>query len=51
MDTVEIPTPDGPLHALRSGPADPGGPVVLAAHGITASAMSFAAVARALPAG
>ncbi|GAA3220188.1 alpha/beta fold hydrolase [Dactylosporangium siamense] len=53
MDTVEIPTPDGPLHALRSGPAVPGdgGPVVLAAHGITASAMSFAAVARALPAG
>jgi pimeloyl-ACP methyl ester carboxylesterase len=52
MHTVEIPTPDGPLHALRSGPADPGkhGPVVLAAHGITASAMSFAAVARALPA-
>ncbi len=51
MHTVEIPTPDGPLHALRSGPSDPGdGPVVLAAHGITASAMSFAAVARALPA-
>jgi pimeloyl-ACP methyl ester carboxylesterase len=52
MHSVEIPTPDGPLHALRSGPADPGGdgPVVLAAHGITASAMSFAALARALPA-
>ncbi|MET7426520.1 alpha/beta hydrolase [Dactylosporangium sp. NPDC005555] len=49
MDSVQISTPDGPLHALRSG--DGGGPVVLAAHGITASAMSFAAVARALPAG
>jgi pimeloyl-ACP methyl ester carboxylesterase len=47
MKPVEI----GPLHALLSGPAEPGdGPVVLAAHGITASAMSFAAVARALPA-
>ncbi|MEV4510215.1 alpha/beta hydrolase [Dactylosporangium sp. NPDC049525] len=45
MHSVQI----GPLHALRSGSGD--GPVVLAAHGITASAMSFAAVARALPAG
>ncbi|MEV4140164.1 alpha/beta hydrolase [Dactylosporangium sp. NPDC049742] len=51
MDSVEIPTPDGPLHALRSGSQDPAAPVVLAAHGITASAMAFAALARALPAG
>lgn len=51
MRSVEIPTPDGPLHALRFGPPEPGdGKVVLAAHGITASAMSFVAVARALPA-
>ncbi|GIJ62179.1 alpha/beta fold hydrolase [Virgisporangium aurantiacum] len=51
MRSVEIPTPEGPLHALRFGPAQPGdGKVVLAAHGITASAMSFVAVARALPA-
>lgn len=51
MTSVEIPAPDGAgtLHALRFGPEEAVG-VVLAAHGITASAMSFAAVARALPA-
>lgn len=50
MRSVEIPAPDGAgtLHALRFG-AEEGSRVVLAAHGITASAMSFAAVARALP--
>lgn len=49
MESIEIPAPDGSgtLHALRFGSA--GGKVVLAAHGITASAMSFATVARALP--
>jgi len=53
MTSVEIPAPDGAgtLHALRFGPdVETAGGVVLAAHGITASAMSFAAVARALPA-
>jgi pimeloyl-ACP methyl ester carboxylesterase len=51
MTSVEIPAPDGAgtLHALRFGPDEPSGGVVLAAHGITASAMSWAAVARALP--
>ncbi|MEU6075425.1 alpha/beta hydrolase [Micromonospora sp. NPDC047074] len=51
MRSIQIPTPGGPLHALRFGPAEShDGKVVLAAHGITASAMSFVAVARALPA-
>jgi pimeloyl-ACP methyl ester carboxylesterase len=53
MRSIEVPAPDGTgtLHALRFGPeANAGGGVVLAAHGITASAMSFAAVAAALPA-
>jgi pimeloyl-ACP methyl ester carboxylesterase len=52
MRSIEVPAPDGSgtLHALRFGPADADGGVVLAAHGITASAMSFATVAGALPA-
>lgn len=52
MTSMEIPAPDGAgtLHALRFGPEETtNGGVVLAAHGITASAMSFATVARALP--
>jgi pimeloyl-ACP methyl ester carboxylesterase len=49
MHTIDIPAPDGSgaLRALRFGDGER---LVLAAHGITASAMSFAAVARALPA-
>lgn len=52
MRSIEIPAPDGAgtLHAQRFGPAgNTAGKTVLAAHGITASAMSFAAVARELP--
>ncbi|MGY0231770.1 alpha/beta fold hydrolase [Longispora urticae] len=46
MESVEIPVADGSLHALRFGH---GPRTVLAAHGITASAMSFRSVARHLP--
>ena len=52
MPSIEIPAPDGTgtLHALRFGP-DPAGSagVILAAHGITASAMSWATLAGTLP--
>ncbi|MEV6521131.1 alpha/beta hydrolase [Longispora sp. NPDC051575] len=43
MESVEIPVADGSLHALRFGH---GPRTILAAHGITASAMSFRSVAR-----
>ncbi|GIG61649.1 alpha/beta hydrolase [Longispora fulva] len=46
MESVEIPVAGGALHALRFGE---GPRVVLAAHGLTASAMSYLAVARHLP--
>jgi pimeloyl-ACP methyl ester carboxylesterase len=46
METLDIAVPDGTLRALRFGD---GPRSVLAAHGITASAMSWRAVARALP--
>ncbi|CAM3142304.1 alpha/beta fold hydrolase [Stackebrandtia soli] len=46
MKTLDIPVPGGTLRALRFGD---GPKVILAAHGITASAMSFSAVARHLP--
>jgi pimeloyl-ACP methyl ester carboxylesterase len=47
MQPIDIPVRDGSLRALRFG----NGPrIVLAAHGLTASAMSFRAVARHLPA-
>ncbi|MEU1628852.1 alpha/beta hydrolase [Streptomyces sp. NPDC020096] len=43
---LDIPVDDGTLHALRFG----AGPrLALAAHGITASAMAFRAIARRLP--
>jgi lipase len=48
MQPIDIPVPDGSLRALRFGT---GPRTILAAHGITASAMSFRAVARHLPAG
>lgn len=47
MRHMEFALPDGSLHALRFGD---GPRVIVAAHGITASAMSFGAVARHLPA-
>jgi lipase len=48
MTPLDIPVPGGTLRALRFG----AGPrVILAAHGITASAMSFQTVARHLPDG
>ncbi|NUR50209.1 MAG: alpha/beta hydrolase [Hamadaea sp.] len=49
MQPLDIALPDaaGALRVLRFGDGDN---LVVAAHGITASAMSFAAVARALPA-
>lgn len=46
MQPIDIPVRDGSLRALRFGT---GPRTVLAAHGITASAMSFRAVARHLP--
>jgi pimeloyl-ACP methyl ester carboxylesterase len=47
LQPIDIPVRDGSLRALRFG----SGPrIVLAAHGLTASAMSFRAVARHLPA-
>ncbi len=46
MQAIEIPLADGSLNALRFGD---GPKIVLAAHGITASAMAFAVVARHLP--
>ncbi|OLE23795.1 MAG: alpha/beta hydrolase [Actinobacteria bacterium 13_1_20CM_3_71_11] len=47
-DPISIPVDDGVLGALRFGT---GPRIALAAHGITASAMSFGAVARHLPEG
>lgn len=47
MEFVEIDVPEGPLNALRFGD---GPRIALAAHGITASGMSFRTVARHLPA-
>ncbi|GAA4411211.1 hypothetical protein GCM10023148_03530 [Actinokineospora soli] len=47
MDVLDIPVDGGALRALRFGSGER---VVVAAHGITASAMSFRAVARCLPA-
>ena len=46
MQTLDIPVAGGTLRALRFGD---GPHTVLAAHGITASAMSFRAIARHLP--
>ncbi len=46
MQPLDIPVPDGSLRALRFGD---GPRTVLAAHGLTASAMSFRTVARHLP--
>ncbi|WP_144118634.1 alpha/beta hydrolase [Catellatospora sichuanensis] len=46
MRSIEFSVPGGSLHALRFGD---GAKTALAAHGITASAMSFRAVARQLP--
>ncbi|GAA4597898.1 hypothetical protein GCM10023107_42790 [Actinoplanes octamycinicus] len=45
MEEIDVPVAGGTLRVL-SWPAD--GPVVIAAHGITANALSWAAVARAL---
>jgi pimeloyl-ACP methyl ester carboxylesterase len=47
-DRLDIPVAGGHLRALRWGTGDH---VILAAHGITASAMSWQAVGRSLPAG
>ncbi|GHJ48280.1 alpha/beta hydrolase [Catellatospora sp. TT07R-123] len=48
MRSLQLPVPGGTLHALRFGDGDR---IAVAAHGITASAMSFRAVARHLPGG
>lgn len=48
MHELDIPVTGGTLRALRFGD---GSRLALAAHGITASAMSFATVARHMPAG
>lgn len=47
MRSLEIPVEGGVLHALRFGE---GSRIIIAAHGITASAMAFRTVARQLPA-
>lgn len=47
-ETLDVTLPDGPLRVLRWGHGDR---AALAVHGITASAMSWQPVARALPAG
>jgi pimeloyl-ACP methyl ester carboxylesterase len=46
MQHIDIPIPDGSLHALRFGQ---GPNIIVAAHGITASGMSYRTVARHLP--
>ncbi len=46
MKTLDIPVAGGSLRALRFGDGDQ---IILAAHGITANALAFTAVARALP--
>jgi pimeloyl-ACP methyl ester carboxylesterase len=46
LKTLDIPVDDGELRALRFGE---GPQIILAAHGITANAVAFTAVARALP--
>jgi pimeloyl-ACP methyl ester carboxylesterase len=48
MRTLTIPVPGGDLHALQFGTGEQ---TILAAHGITASAMSFRTVGRHLPPG
>jgi pimeloyl-ACP methyl ester carboxylesterase len=48
INTLDIPVPGGTLRALEFGGGER---IVLAAHGITASAMSFLSVARQLPQG
>ncbi|MCG7525666.1 alpha/beta fold hydrolase [Streptomyces sp. OfavH-34-F] len=47
-EEIEVPVPGGSLAALRWPAADPEAPVVVALHGITANALSWAAVARLL---
>lgn len=47
--SASFPVSGGPLAALTFGRAAPGAPTVLALHGITATAMSWPAVAAALP--
>jgi pimeloyl-ACP methyl ester carboxylesterase len=48
LKTLDIPVDGGALRALRFGA---GPQIILAAHGITANALAFTAVARALPEG
>ena len=48
MKQLDIPVEGGTLRALQFGEGER---IIVAAHGITASAMGFGAVARALPAG
>jgi pimeloyl-ACP methyl ester carboxylesterase len=48
MHPIDVPVPGGTLRALRFGDGEN---IVLAAHGITASAMSFRTVGRHLPDG
>ncbi|MFF5338939.1 alpha/beta hydrolase [Streptomyces sp. NPDC013181] len=47
-EEIEVPLSGGSLAALRWPAADPEAPVVVALHGITANALSWAAVARLL---
>ena len=45
-EDIRVPVAGGELSAVRWPAREPGAPVVLALHGITANALSWAAVAR-----
>ncbi|MDF6042225.1 alpha/beta hydrolase [Streptomyces sp. JH14] len=47
-EEIRVPVPGGELAALRWPARDPGAPVVVALHGITANALSWGVVAREL---
>lgn len=48
FEELQIPVPGGDLAVLRWPAAEPGAPVAVAAHGITANALAWASVAEAL---
>jgi pimeloyl-ACP methyl ester carboxylesterase len=45
----DVPVDGGALRVGEWGPGDPGGPTILAVHGITGSHLAWAAVAQAMP--
>jgi pimeloyl-ACP methyl ester carboxylesterase len=48
FEEIQVPVPGGDLAVLRWPAAEPGAPVAVAAHGITANALAWASVAEAL---